>query len=100
MYTYKIRNSERLEKEIDNLLSFPLLKDQIKKKLVAAIILDAKENCDYVTPEKLFEEQEYGVWFHTTNYQEFRSGLDRYDTYIIYRCLLDDNREILWITVG
>lgn len=99
MYHYKIKNTERLEEEIDNLLSFPLLKKQLKKRLFEAVVSDAKENCDYLTPEKLFEEKEYGVWFHTVNYPEFKTGVARYDTFIIYRCQLADNRQDIIITL-
>lgn len=99
MYKYKVLNQERLEKEIDILLSFPLLKDQLKWKLFEKIIADAKENCHYLSPEELFEERQYGVWFHTVNYPEFRIGIARYDTFIIYRCVLADNREDILITL-
>ena len=99
MYNYKIRNSERLAKEIDNLLSFPLLKESIKNKLFETVVSDAKENCDYLTPEKLFEEKEYGVWFHTVNYPEFKKRIARYDTFILYRCQLDYYRQDVWITL-
>lgn len=99
MYYYKIENPERLEVEIDNLLSFPLLKNQIKEKVFERIIEDAKENCEFISPEELFEEKEYGVWFHTVNYPEFREGIARYDTFIIYRCVLDDNRRDIQIVL-
>ena len=99
MYKYKILNQERLEKEIDSLLSFPLLKDQLKWELFEKVIADAKENCHNLSPEELFKEREYGVWFHTVNYPEFRIGIARYDTFIIYRCVLADNREDVLITL-
>lgn len=99
MYNYKINNRKRLEEEIDHLLSFPLLKGQIKKRLFETVISDAKENCDYLTPEVLFEEKEYGVWFHTVNYPEFKKNVARYDTFIIYRCVLADNRQDILITL-
>lgn len=99
MYTYKINNTEKLEEEIDGLLSFPLLKKQIKKKMFERILSDAKENCGFLSPEQLFDEKEYGVWFHTVNYPEFRIGIARYDTFIIYRCVLADNREDVLITL-
>ncbi|NTL99131.1 hypothetical protein HQ708_06900 [Enterococcus faecium] len=99
MYQYKIMNKERLTEEIDNLLSFPLLKEQIKQKLFETIVSDAKENCEYLTPEKLFEEKEYGVWFHTINYSEFKKNIARYDTFILYRCVLADNRQEILITL-
>lgn len=101
MYKYKIVNQERLEEEIDNLLSFTLLKDEIKWKLFEVIISDAKENCYLLSPEQLFkefEDNEYGVWFHTVNYPEFK-GVARYDTFIVYRCELSDNRMEILITL-
>lgn len=99
MYNYKIINPELLEEEIDNLLSFQLLKEQIKEKLFERIILDAKENCEFVTPEQLFEEREFGVWFHTLNYPEFKTGIARYDTFILYRCSVEDNRQDIRIVL-
>lgn len=99
MYNYKIINPELLEEEIDNLLSFQLLKKQIKEKLFERIILDAKENCEFVTPEQLFEEREFGVWFHTLNYPEFKTGIARYDTFISYRCSVEDNRQDIRIVL-
>ncbi|EOI55474.1 hypothetical protein [Enterococcus gilvus] len=92
MYQYVISNPERLTEEINNLLSFPLLREQIKEKLFERIISDAKENCETATPEQLFDVKEYGVWFHTVNYPEFRIGIGRYDTFVIYRCRMDDDR--------
>lgn len=99
MYTYKIKNPERLEKEIDHLLSFPLQKDLLKKRLFETIISDARENCYNLSPETLFEEKEYGVWFHTLNFPEFKNGIARYDTFVIYRCVLDNNRQDVWISL-
>lgn len=100
MYNYKIKNPELLAEEIDNLLIFPLLKNQIKQKIFERIISDAKENCDFITPEKLFEEKTFGVWFHTVNYPEFKVGIARYDTFIPYRCVLEENRKDLLIILG
>jgi len=97
MYNYIIINSKRIDEEIDKLLSFPFLKKKIKEKLLERIIIDAKENCDFLTPEKLFEEREFGVWFHTISYPEFRTGIARYDTFIVYRCSLEDNRQDIQI---
>ncbi|EFT95176.1 hypothetical protein KZR47_000986 [Enterococcus faecalis] len=99
MYNYKIKNPERLEKEIDGLLSFSLQKNQIKEFLFEKIISDAKENCEYHSPETLFNEKakEYGVWFHTVNYLEFKENVARYDTFIIYQCHLDDLRQTVEI---
>lgn len=44
MYNYIIKNPERLETEIDNLLSFQNQKNLLKHTLFAKIIDDAKEN--------------------------------------------------------
>ncbi|MGM0111321.1 hypothetical protein [Enterococcus sp. DIV0187] len=99
MYIYEIKNFERLENEIDNMLSFPLLKEKIKEKLYQRIISDAKENCENLSPEQLFDEKEYGVWFHTVNYPELQERIARYDTFVIYRCYLDDNREVIQIVL-
>lgn len=99
MYNYEIRNFERLENEIDNMLSFPLLKEKIKEKLFQRIISDAKENCENLSPEQLFDEKEYGVWFHTVNYPEFLAGIARYDTFVIYRCRILDNRKEIILSI-
>ncbi len=99
MYSYEIKNTKRLGKEIDSLLSFQLLREQIKKALFERIVSDVKENCEFLTPEQLFVEREYGVWFHTVNYPEFRGGIARYDTFVIYRCILADDRQTVEITL-
>lgn len=99
MYNYKIKNPERVEKEIDGLLSFPMQKNKIKQCLFEKVISDVKENCDYLSPETLFSERskEYGVWFHTIDYLEFKENVARYDTFIIYQCHLDDLRQTVEI---
>lgn len=99
MYQYKIENPDRLGKEIDQLLSFQGRKEVLKKCLFEKIITDAKENVDQVTPEKLFDPQRFGVWFHSIFYPKLYSDLCRYDTFVVYYCQIADNRQDVILTL-
>ncbi|MGM0110023.1 hypothetical protein [Enterococcus sp. DIV0187] len=99
MYNYIIKNLERLETEIDNILSFQNQKNLLKHTLFTKIIEDAKENVGQITPENLFDPQRYGVWFHSKSYPAFASNTARYDTYVGYFCQLADNRRDVLITL-